>query len=58
VLGVLGTFSLVTLATFVVLTVSATLAGYQVKGEWLEEHGNLITGGVLIAIGIAVYVGV
>lgn len=58
VVGVLTAFSLVTLSTFVVLTVAATLAGYQVKGEWLEEHGNLITGGVLIAIGIAVYLGV
>jgi hypothetical protein len=58
VVGVLTAFSLVTLATFVVLTVAATLVGYQVKGEWLEEHGNLITGAVLIAIGIAVYLGV
>ena len=58
VVGVLGTFSLVTLSTFVVLTVAATLAGYQVKGEWLEERGNLITGAVLVVIGIAVYLGV
>ncbi|MGI8968638.1 MAG: hypothetical protein ACR2GA_06005 [Chloroflexota bacterium] len=57
VIGVLTAFSLVTLATFVVLTVAATLAGYQVKGEWLEEHGNLITAVVLAAIGIAVYLG-
>lgn len=57
VIGVLTAFSLVTLSTFVVLTVAATIAGYQVKGEWLEEHGNLITGGVLAAIGIAVYLG-
>jgi putative Mn2+ efflux pump MntP len=58
VVGVLTAFSLVTLSTFVVLTVAATLAGYQVKGEWLEEHGNLITGAVLVIIGIAVYLGV
>lgn len=57
VVGVLGTFSLVTLSTFVVLTVAATLAGYQVKGEWLEEHGNEITAVVLAAIGAAVYAG-
>ncbi|MDQ2745091.1 MAG: hypothetical protein M3Z66_22730, partial [Chloroflexota bacterium] len=57
VVGVLTTFSLVTLATFVILTVAATLAGYQVKGEWLEEHSNIITAVVLIAIGIAVYAG-
>ena len=49
------TFSFITLATFVVLTVAATLAGYQVQGEWLEEHGNSITGLVLVAIGAAVY---
>jgi hypothetical protein len=58
VVGVLTAFSLVTLSTFVVLTVAATVAGYQVKGEWLEEHGNLITGAVLVVIGIAVYLGV
>jgi nickel/cobalt transporter (NicO) family protein len=57
VIGVLTTFSVVTLATFVVLTVGATLAGYQVKGEWLEDHGNTITAMVLIGIGIAVYAG-
>jgi nickel/cobalt transporter (NicO) family protein len=55
VVGVLATFSLVTLATFVALTVVATLAGYQVKGDWLEEHGNSITGGVLVLIGVAVF---
>lgn len=57
VLGSLLSFSIVTIGTFVVLTVAATLAGYQVKGEWLEEHGNLLTAIVLIGIGIAVYVG-
>ena len=57
VVGVLATFSLVTLMTFVSLTVAATVAGYQVKGEWLEDHGNTITAVVLIGIGIAVYVG-
>lgn len=57
VIGVLTTFSVVTLTTFVVLTVGATLAGYQVKGEWLEDHGNTITAVVLLGIGIAVYVG-
>lgn len=57
VLGTLVSFTVATLATFVVLTVAATAAGYQVKGEWLEEHGMLITGIVLAAIGVAVYVG-
>jgi nickel/cobalt transporter (NicO) family protein len=58
VIGVLAIFSAVTLSTFVLLTVAATVAGYQVKGEWLEENGNTITALVLIAIGIAVYAGV
>jgi len=57
IIGVLTTFSAVTLATFVALTVAATIAGYQVKGDWLEDHGNLITAVVLLAIGIAVYLG-
>jgi hypothetical protein len=55
--GTLIAFSSVTLGTFVVLTVAATLAGYQVKGEWLEEHGNMITAAVLVGIGVAVYAG-
>ena len=57
VIGVLTTFSVVTLSTFVLLTVGATVAGYQVKGEWLEDHGNTITAIVLLVIGIAVYLG-
>lgn len=57
VLGTLVSFSLATLATFVVLTVSATLAGYQIKGEWLEDHGNFITAAVLVVIGVAVFLG-
>lgn len=55
VLGTLVSFTIVTLGTFVVLTVAATLAGYQVKGDWLEQHGNLITALVLIAIGVVVF---
>lgn len=48
--GVLVTFPDVTLATFVVLTVGATLAGYQVTGEWLEDHGMLITAAVFAGL--------
>lgn len=55
VLGTLVSFTVVTLGTFVVLTVVATLAGYQVKGEWLEERGNLITALLLIAIGVVAF---
>jgi len=37
--------------------VLATLAGYQLKGEWLERHANTITAVVLIAIGVVAYIG-
>lgn len=56
--GTLLVFALGTLVTSVGLTVAATLAGYQVKGAWLEEHGTRITALVLLVIGVAVYVGV
>jgi VIT1/CCC1 family predicted Fe2+/Mn2+ transporter len=55
--GVLVSFSAVTLATFVILTVAAAFAGYQIRGEWLENNGMLLTAAVLIVIGVAVFVG-
>jgi hypothetical protein len=55
--AVLGAFTLFTIATFVVLTVVAAAAGYQVKGRWLDEHANLITSVVLIVIGVVAFVG-
>jgi len=55
--GVLISFTLVTMATFVGLTVIAMLAGYQIKGEWLEKHATTITAIVLIAIGIVAFIG-
>ncbi len=57
VVGVLSVFALFTIATFIGLTVIATLAGYQIKGNWLERHATTITSLVLIAIGIVAYVG-
>jgi hypothetical protein len=57
VVAVLLTFAAVTMATFVGLTVVATAAGYQMRGEWLEDHANTITSVVLIAIGVVAYVG-
>jgi len=56
--AVLGVFAAVTMLTFVGLTVIATAAGYQVQGEWLEKHANTITSFVLIAIGVAVFIGI
>jgi hypothetical protein len=50
-------FAVFTIATFIALTVIATLAGYQVKGDWLEKNANTITSLGLIAIGIVAYFG-
>lgn len=55
--GVLVSFTAVTMVTFVGLTVIAMLAGYQIKGEWLEKNATTITAIVLIAIGIVAFVG-
>jgi hypothetical protein len=45
------------MATFVGLTVLATIAGYRIKGEWLERNATTITALVLIAIGVVAYLG-
>lgn len=57
VVGVLVVFAAVTMATFVGLTVLATIAGYRVKGEWLERNATSITALVLIAIGAVAFLG-
>ena len=57
VVSVLSVFAVFTIATFISLTVIATLAGYQIKGDWLEKNANTITSLVLIAIGIVAYFG-
>jgi len=57
VVGVIVVFAVGTMATFIGLTVLATLAGYQIKGEWLERHATTITAVVLIAIGVVAYIG-
>ncbi len=57
VVGVIVVFAVLTMATFIGLTVLATLAGYQIKGEWLERHATTITALVLIAIGAVAYIG-
>lgn len=53
----LAIFATLTVATFVGLTVVATAAGYQVKGEWLEKNANTITSLVLVAIGLVAFFG-
>jgi len=57
IVGVLGIFTAFTIVTFIGLTIIATLAGYQIKGEWLENNANAITALVLIAIGIVAFIG-
>jgi hypothetical protein len=54
---VLVVFAAVTVATFVGLTVLATIAGFQIKGEWLERNATSVTALVLIAIGVVAFVG-
>jgi ABC-type nickel/cobalt efflux system permease component RcnA len=57
IVGVLSVFALLTIVTFIGLTILATLAGYQIKGAWLENNANSITSLVLVAIGIVAFVG-
>jgi len=58
VLAVLVVFAAVTMATFVGLTLAATAAGYQMRGEWLEDHANTITSLVLVGIGLVAFAGI
>jgi hypothetical protein len=52
--GSLLAFAAVTIATIIALTLLATLSGHQLRGEWPERWGNLITAGVLVALGALV----
>lgn len=56
--GALVVFSVVTIATIVGLTVSATFGGYQVQGAWLDRWGNTMTALVLLVVGGLVLGGV
>ena len=51
-------FGAVTIGTIVGLTLFATAGGYQIRGQWLERWGNVLTAAVLIAIGALVLAGV
>ena len=50
-------FAVVTVATVVVLTIAATIGGYQLRGRWLEKSGNLLTAVLLLLLGVLVLVG-
>lgn len=54
-IGTLVTFALATLCTFVVLTVAATVGGYQVQWPWLEENGHVVSALVLLLVGLLVF---
>lgn len=55
--SVLGVFALVTMITFVGLTLVATAVGYQMHGEWLEKNANTLTSLVLVVIGAVAFIG-
>jgi hypothetical protein len=57
-IGSVVVFGAVTIATIVGLTLFATAGGYQIRGQWLERWGNILTAAVLIAIGVLVLTGV
>jgi nickel/cobalt exporter len=57
-IGSLVAFSLVTVLTFVVLTVLAAAGGYALRAPWLDRAANAITAGVLVIIGVLVVTGV
>jgi hypothetical protein len=50
-------FAIVTAATIVGLTVTATIAGYQVRGGWVDKYANVITALALLVIGILILAG-
>src|SRR6185437_9250668 len=50
-------FAAVTIGTIMGLTLAAARGGYQIRGDWLERWGNLLTAGVLAAIGALVLLG-
>jgi hypothetical protein len=56
--GALIVFSAVTIGTIVGLTLLACFGGYQVRGQWLERWGNVLTAVVLVVIGALVLAGV
>jgi threonine/homoserine/homoserine lactone efflux protein len=57
-IGSLVIFAAVTIGTVVGLTLAATRGGYQLRGEWLERWGNVLTAAVLVIIGALVFAGI
>jgi putative Mn2+ efflux pump MntP len=56
--GSLIIFAAVTIGTIVGLTLAATRGGYEIRGQWLERWGNVLTALVLVIIGLLVLTGI
>jgi nickel/cobalt exporter len=56
-IGSLVIFAAVTIGTIVGLTLIAAKGGYQIRGQWLDRWGNIITALVLLVIGALVLTG-
>jgi hypothetical protein len=57
-IGSLVIFAAVTIGTIVGLTLAATRGSYEIRGEWLERWGNVVTAVALIAVGALVFAGI
>jgi nickel/cobalt exporter len=57
-LASLAIFALVTIGTIVGLTLVAARGGYELRGQWVERWGNVLTALVLVLIGGLVITGV
>ena len=55
--GSVVVFAAATVGTIVGLTLAAARGGYQIKGEWMERWGNLLTAAALLIIGTLVLFG-
>lgn len=55
--GTLAIFAAVTIGTIVGLTLAAARGGYEIRAQWLERWGNVVTALVLVVIGVLVLVG-
>jgi nickel/cobalt transporter (NicO) family protein len=53
-IGTLIVFSLVTVGAIIGLTVLGAIAGYQLRGAWVDKSANVITAAVLLIIGALV----
>jgi hypothetical protein len=56
-LATLSIFSMVTVATFVGLTLAGAAGGHLIRGRWIDQAANVITAGMLLVIGALVATG-